>query len=135
MAPQMKEGLREAAKEAGCSLNSFIVQVLGAAAGDTVRFRAAAVNAEPTASERSQQLRALERDRRGYPLDWKERIQHSGARQTFALTMSDELPPGESHRFLARMDAEDPAFYVEWHELTMKSPPAALEFVRLRVAG
>ena len=40
MSPQLREGLREAADRAGCSLNAFAVQILATAAGDPARFRA-----------------------------------------------------------------------------------------------
>ncbi len=40
MAPQLHAALRASALDAGCSLNSFALQVLAAAAGDRAEFRA-----------------------------------------------------------------------------------------------
>ncbi|MDP9332735.1 MAG: hypothetical protein M3Q30_05425 [Actinomycetota bacterium] len=115
MSPQLREGLRNAAADAGCSLNSFSVQVLAAAAGDPVRFRVSGSHEESEAPD----VDELERDALGYPLRWKERWAHSGARNEFIGTMGTELGSKEMVALVKRLDAEDPGYFVEWQRLRM----------------
>ncbi|HEY5077827.1 MAG TPA: hypothetical protein VIJ48_10005 [Acidimicrobiia bacterium] len=112
MSPQLREGLREAADRAGCSLNAFAVQILATAAGDPARFRAQTSHegSETAASD-------VERDALGYPLEWKQRWRHSIARNEFIGTMSAELGPEEMVALVKRHDAEDPGYFVEWLRL------------------
>jgi hypothetical protein len=98
--------LRGTANEAGLSLNAFAVQVLAAAAGDPARFRLP-IPEPPT-------LRELERDRRGYPLGWRERDTHIGARNQFIVAMLDEMGSAETWPLVKKYDTEDPAYFVEW---------------------
>jgi hypothetical protein len=112
MSPQLRDGLRVAADDAGCSLNAFAVQVLAAAAGDPARFRDRAAEAARAAP------RKLERDALGYPLEWAARWQHAGARNEFIAVMhSSDVPRSEWIPLVKKYDAEDPGFYVEWLRL------------------
>ena len=104
MSPQLREGLRAAANEAGCSLNAFAVQVLAAAAGDPARFRQLIESAGPAAAPE------IERDARGYPLDWKHRWDHICSRQEYSLRTDVHVSGDE----IRRIDREDPGFYVRW---------------------
>jgi hypothetical protein len=113
MSPQLREGLRNAADEAGCSLNAFAVQVLATAAGDPGRFRVSSSHDE----SETRDLKELERDALGYPLRWKERWAHSGARNEFIGTMGTELGTEEMVALVKRLDAEDPGYFVEWQRL------------------
>ena len=112
MSPQLREGLRQAADRAGCSLNAFAVQILATAAGDPARFRAQSSHeeSETAASE-------VERDALGYPLEWKQRWRHSIARNEFIGTMGIELGSEEMVARVKRIDAEDPGYFVEWLRL------------------
>jgi hypothetical protein len=113
MSPQLRDGLRDAADDAGCSLNAFAVQVLAAAAGDPGRFRG---TGSREASE-SSDVDELERDALGYPLRWKERWEHSGARNEFIGTMETELGVEEMVALVKKLDAENPGYFVEWYRL------------------
>lgn len=116
MAHQLRDGLREAASEAGCSLNAFAVQALAAAAGDLARFRL------PTAGPPT--IHELERDARGYPIDWKERQEHMGARSDFIGAMDCEMPSDEVVALIKRLDRENPAHFVEWSRSRAATRPA-----------
>lgn len=110
MSRQLRDGIRAAADDAGCSLNAYAIQVLAAAAGDPGRFRASnRVAAEP---------QAIERDALGYPLEWRARSEHVGARTDFMGTMSLEEPDAWVD-LVKKYDAEDPGYFVEWHRLKM----------------
>ena len=126
MSPQLREGLRAAANAAGCSVNAFAVQVLAAAAGDPARFRAPKVD-EPD-------VRDLERDAFGFPLDWKENRRHSAARNEFIGTMESELSSSEMVALVKRYDADDPGYFVEWQRLR-KAEREARESVDRRGAA
>ena len=78
-----------------------------AAAGDPARFRRAV---DTTAPE------DLQRDERGFPLDWKERQLHISARTEFGNTMITERPT-EWAALIRKYDTEDPGYYVEWQRL------------------
>jgi len=112
MSPQLREGLRQAADRAGCSLNAFAVQILAAAAGDPARFRVQSSHEEEEIGGRE-----VERDALGYPLEWKQRWRHSVARSEFIGTMGDELGSEEMVARVKRLDAEDPGYFVEWLRL------------------
>ena len=105
MSPQLREGLRAAAVDAGCSLNAFAVQVLAAAAGDPARFRVAS---EPEAELEED----VERDRQGFPLRGRLRRLHMDARGRYieALERAGDWPAGH----IRKLDTEDPGFYVRW---------------------
>jgi hypothetical protein len=125
MAPQLREALRQSAQAAGCSLNSFAVQVLAAAAGHGARFRGTAESG-PTDEERALELREIERDGRGFPHDWKQRSEHRAARSAFWWATQSELGAPEANRLVAQHDAEDPGYFVEWVEMRRRrSDPAA----------
>ena len=113
MSPQLRETLRDATDDAGCSLNAFAVQVLAAAAGDPGRFRGSRPHEEPRASD----VDELERDALGYPLSWRERRAHIGARSDFIGAMAAELGTDEMVALVKRLDAEDPGYFVEWQRL------------------
>ena len=113
MSPQLRDGLRDAADDAGCSLNAFAVQVLAAAAGDPGRFR---VSQSQEASE-APDVDELERDALGYPLRSRERWAHAGARSEFIGTMETELGAEEMVALVKRLDAENPGYFVEWYQL------------------
>jgi hypothetical protein len=112
MSAQLRAGLRVAADDAGCSLNAFAVQVLAAAAGDPARFRgpAATTPVEPA---------TIERDSKGYPLDWSARDDHIVARGDFIETTWRELGDAEMHVLVKKYDAEDPGYFVEWRRAKM----------------
>jgi HicB family len=110
MAPQLRDGLRAAAAEAGCSVNAFAVQVLAAAAGDPSRFRGAA-----PADGSEEQVRELERDELGYPIDRRARQLHIAARSAFLSSLEGTMPASEWVPIVKRYDAEDPAHFVEWY--------------------
>jgi hypothetical protein len=112
MSPQLREGLREAADRAGCSLNAFAVQILATAAGDPARFRAQSSHQEEEIAGSE-----VERDALGYPLEWKQRWRHSIARNEFIGTMGIELGSEEMVALVKRLDAEDPGYFVEWLRL------------------
>jgi hypothetical protein len=112
MAPSLRDALKAAAADAGCSLNAFAVQVLASAAGDPARFRQAPE--ERTAAEVAAGRRALVRDDQGTPLDGWERQLHLAARSEFFWHMKNQLAAGEVTALIARLDREDPAHFVEW---------------------
>ena len=109
MAPQVRESLRAAAHDAGCSLNAYAVQVLAAAAADPARFRA-------TGTPASEQ-RDIERDKFGVPIDWKQRWAHSTARNEFIAVMDQQLPGAEVSALVKELDARNPGYFVEWRRL------------------
>lgn len=113
MSPQLRDGLRDAADDAGCSLNAYAVQVLAAAAGDPGRFRLSGTHEE----SKSPDVNDLERDALGYPLERKARWEHSIARNEFIATMDAELGPEEMVALVKRFDAEEPGYFVEWRRL------------------
>jgi hypothetical protein len=112
MSPQLRDALNRTARDAGCSLNGFAVQVLAAAAGHDARFRPPAT--EPTIEEESNVLRTLERDHVGNPIDRDERLRHLAARQMFIAVMQKEISIEELGPLVRRLDIDDPAHYVEW---------------------
>jgi hypothetical protein len=130
MSPQLRDGLRDAATTAGCSLNAFAVQVLAAAAGDPGRFRQSGLREE----SESPDLNELERDHLGYPLERIARANHIGARTDFIGTMGDELGADEMVKAVKRIDAEEPGYFVEWQVLK-NAERAARESERHRGAA
>jgi hypothetical protein len=112
MSPQLRDGLRAAADDAGCSLNAFAVQVLATAAGDPGRFRKSG-----SRDEAAVEVRDLERDALGFPLGWKERWQHSVARNEFMGAMGEQMPADEWVALVKEYDASDPGYFVEWQRL------------------
>jgi hypothetical protein len=113
MSPQLRDALRAAADEAGCSLNAFAVQVLAAAAGDPARFRQSADRDGAGVTEPAD----LERDALGYPLRWNDRWNHSVARNAFIGDMTEKLGATEMVALVKQHDANDPEFFVEWLRL------------------
>ena len=113
MSPQLRDGLRDAADDAGCSLNAFAVQVLAAAAGDPGRFRSSGPHGESDTPD----LDELERDHLGYPLERIARSKHIGARNDFIGIMGDELGMDEMVKAVKRIAAEEPGYFVEWQRL------------------
>jgi hypothetical protein len=87
-------------------MNAFAVQVLATAVGDPARFR------QPQAAEPD--VRDLERNAMGFPLDGKERSRHIAARTWFMEIMRSQLPDDEWIQVVKKCDAEDPSYYVEW---------------------
>ena len=117
MSPQLRDAVRAAADGAGCSLNAFAVQVLAAAAGDPARFRAGTAPASSAAPVEESNVRVLARDHLGYPLDLRERFDHSAARGEFIAVMVREIGSSAMVALVRRLDAEDPAYFVEWERL------------------
>jgi hypothetical protein len=113
MAPSLRDALKAAAADAGCSINAYAVQVLASAAGDPARFRQPPPE-QPNREDVAANRRALRRDKQGIPLDGWERQLHLGARQEFFWHMREQLAPGESTALIAQLDQEDPAHFVEW---------------------
>ena len=62
-------------------------------------------------------IRELERDVLGYPLERIARAQHSGARNDFIGTMGAELGSEEMVALVKRFDAEEPGYFVEWQRI------------------
>ncbi len=104
MTPQLRDGLRPAADDAGCSLNALQV-LAAAAAGDPARFRHEA----PVPP-----VRELVRDALGFPVHWRDRAAHSAARNDFMTAMEQEMPTNEWVALVKKHDAQDPGFFVEW---------------------
>jgi hypothetical protein len=90
MSPQLREGLKTAAEFSGCTLNAFAVQVLD-----------------------------VECDRRGYPLDWRERAAHINARDSFIVEMNSqsEAATDDVWALVKKYDTENPGYFVEWWRL------------------
>jgi hypothetical protein len=107
MSPALREALHSAAGEAGCSLNAYALQVLASAAGDAARFRGAR-------DEAREDPRDIDRDERGYALDWKLRWAHMHARQEFSRVTAEETDWATAGALVRKYDRENPAFYVEW---------------------
>jgi len=95
MAPQLHDGLRASAQEAGCSLSSFILQVLAATAGHRARFRGITANEPRDRPARHEHVTARER--------WREYMHSRG--YALAIVATIERAHGE----------QDPWFYVEWY--------------------
>jgi hypothetical protein len=109
MAPEVRESLRAAAHDAGCSMNAYAVQILAAASGDPARFRGGTARASGTGE--------IERDDAGIPLDWKLRWAHSTARNEFIAAMDQQLPAVEVSALVKELDARNPGYFVEWRRL------------------
>jgi hypothetical protein len=122
MAPQLRDGLRAAAAEAGCSLNAFATQVLAAAAGDPARYRAA-----HTAPAGDVLVRDEERDHRGFPLAGRARHLHIAARSAFADHLLRRMSHEEMRGVVTKYDAEDPAHFVEWYSRHREEQPRTEE--------
>jgi hypothetical protein len=113
MSPQLHAALRDSAIAAGCSLNSFAIQVLASAAGHRARFRGTAETG-PTPEEASVDLRELPRNDNGVPFDRKARSEHLTARQWWFNAQFEHMAPAAAVRLMHRHDREDPWFFVEW---------------------
>src|SRR5689334_6148761 len=92
LSPQLKQGLKDSAAFAGCSLNAYVVQVLAAAAGHRARFRGDAESG-PLPEEQQDELRTLDRNSMGTPRDWKEATRHRGAFQDWFLAAQEARLP------------------------------------------
>jgi hypothetical protein len=116
MSPSLRDALRSAADASGCSLNAYALQILASAAGDPARFRGTAVEApdEP---------RDIERDERGFPLEWAARSEHGGARQEFFEAIAAEADAARAGQLVREHDRENPAFFVEWRRRMRSSDP------------
>jgi hypothetical protein len=112
MTRALRAALHDAAFKAGCSLNSYALQVLAAAAGDAARFRGSAAG---SAEAEGDGLDDLERDRLGDPVGLRERSRHNLARQAYIQMLIREQRPNAGP-LIQRLDAEDPAFYVRWEQ-------------------
>ena len=126
MSPALKEGLREAAAAAGCSINAYIVQVVAAAAGHRARFRGTAETG-PAPDERLDELRALPRNDQGFPISFKERDQHRWARKAWVDMIEKRFDFGTAMRGVRHADFNCPWFYVEWEQLNGPEWPEGLE--------
>jgi len=136
MAPQLKAALKDAAADAGCSLNAYLVQLLGAAVGDASRFRVVAPGPpKPSIDDERTALRALERRADGYPEGRRDRNRHSGARAQYADEILQSLGHGEASRVMFRIDRDCPWHYVEWAEFNAPLAPEGPGFEDLRAAG
>jgi hypothetical protein len=125
MAPALKEGLRDAADAAGCSMNAYFVQVLAAAAGHRARFRGTAETG-PTPDEHLDELRELPRDGRGFPIAFKARDKHRWARNAWFETMAERLGAAAAGEVARYCDANCPWFFVEWEQLKGPEWPEGL---------
>ena len=116
MAPSLRDGLKQAADDEGCSLNAYVVQVLAAAAGHRARFRGT-VEAGPTAVEQQDDLRTLPRGNSGMPVDWTEKDRHRNARGSFQTVAMSEHEQTVVVEMILFADFNCPWHYVEWKEL------------------
>jgi hypothetical protein len=105
MSPQLRDALRRAAENAGCSMNAYAVQVLATATGDPACFRAT-VDA-PHESPRPKQ-------------QWR----HKAARQDFMLAMAEEIGWAAAGPLVRRYDAEDPGYFLAWKQRREAEPEA-----------
>jgi hypothetical protein len=94
MSPQLRQALRVAADNAGCSLNAFAVQVLATAVGDPACFRASIDEPEAARPKHQWQLR--------------------NARNEFIGEMGMEVGSLKMANLVEQYDAEDPGYYLEW---------------------
>ena len=62
-------------------------------------------------------MRELERDQLGYPLGFHERFEHSACHGEFIAFMDGEIGSSAMVALVRRLDAEDPAYFVEWGRL------------------
>jgi hypothetical protein len=97
MSPQLRDALRRAADGAGCSMNSYAVQVLATATGDPAAFRAT--------------VDAANESSRPKP-PWV----HKAARQEFMFAMVEEIGWAEAGALVRRYDTEDPDFFLAWKD-------------------
>src|SRR3954470_7277032 len=117
MSPELREGLRAAAAASGCSVNAYCVQVLAASAGHRTRFRGSAESG-PTEAEQRDDVRALDRNRRGVPQIWREKDRHIAARNLFIERLQrDGFNISQVMRAVEYVDPTCPWHYVEWAEL------------------
>jgi hypothetical protein len=123
MSRELREALHVAASDAGCSLNSYAIQLLASAAGDPARFKKA--ERPKTVDSERQELQRLPRDERGYPIGMKDRIEHVAARTAFVEKVLDELEPGQSTMWIYDIDKEDPSLFVEWKRGLRDNPVRA----------
>ena len=108
MSPQLREALRRAADNAGCSMNSYAVQVLATATGDPACFRATVEAANETS-----QLSA----------GAQERLRRE-ARQEFMEAKVEEIGWAEAGPLLRRYDVEDPNYFLTWQKERGQNPEA-----------
>ena len=99
MSPQLCDALRHAADQAGCSMNSYAVQVLAAASGDPACFRASVDAPDPARPNQQWRLRA--------------------ARNDFIRIMSMmsmEIGAGKALVLVNEYDTANPGYYLEWQQ-------------------
>ena len=113
MSPQLHAALAASALDAGCSLNSFAIQVLAAAAGHRARFRAIGQH-ESTAEETRVELRELPRRTDGVPRERPHQYEHLVARDKWLKAQLAHMTSFDAMTARARHDREDPWFFVEW---------------------
>jgi hypothetical protein len=102
MSRQLRDGLHAAAEKAGCSLNSFAVQVLAAAAGDASQFR-------------RRDAQEIERDESGTPLSYSARAEHLLARGEYMKLLFAQVGGARMRDTVRKLDQDDPAFFMRWH--------------------
>jgi HicB family len=107
MSTSLRDALHAAAAGEGCSLNSYALQILAAAAGDPARFRGDPVGLADEPSD-------APRDERGFPLRPRDRTEHLLARRAFFDAMTAERGAVTAEQLVRRHEANDPAFFVEW---------------------
>ncbi len=134
MSPPLRDGLKESAAAAGCSLNAYIVQVLAASAGHRARFRGT-VETGPTVEEQVSDVRSLDRNSYGYPYDWKQRWRHTGARQAWVTAVEQRMDFSSVMALVRQIDAVCPWHYVEWKEFNGPELPADQESGDRRASG
>jgi hypothetical protein len=102
MAPQLRDALRRAAIDAGCSMNAYAVQVLATATGDPACFRAVIDPVEPPRPKQ----------------EWR----HANARSEFAQTMGPRMGWSEMSALVRKYDAEDPGYFLAWKQRREEEP-------------
>ncbi len=100
MSPQLRDSLRRAADNAGCSMNAYAVQVLATATGDPACFRATVDAANETSQMSAAQQERLRR----------------AARQAFMEATIAEIGWAEAGKLLRWYDAEDPGYFLAWEK-------------------
>jgi hypothetical protein len=110
MSRELRDGLHVAANEAGCSLNSFAVQILAAAAGDPAKFH----RARPK-GPREINPDDIERDKQGWPLSHKLRWEHGAARQAYIRHLGEKMGSAEGGKIIRKIETDDPALFMRWY--------------------
>ena len=119
MAPQLREGLRDAANVGGFLLKRVFACRCSPPLRAIVRAFGGTAETGPTPDEELHELRAPRvANANGHPEDWKERDRHVGARHKFVELLQKDFDFSDIMKLVYFIDAECPWHYVEWAELS-----------------